>query len=322
MSLDYPLRFEPKFRQYVWGGRRLGTELGKAIDADGIFAESWEVVDHGQDQSVVANGALQGKTLGDLVREHAHDLFGRHGAQAQFPLLFKFLDANADLSIQVHPDDAQAASLDPPDLGKTEAWVIMDAEPGARMYVGLKSNVDRDALSQAIQRNEVVEQMHVIEPQAGDCVFIPAKTVHALGKGLLVAEIQQSSNTTYRLFDWNRTDAEGNSRPLHLQASLETIDFAKGPVRLQTPLAVSNGIERLVECDKFVLDRRRLTERQEIGGDERFHILSVLDGKVKLEHPTQNFELVKGQTILLPAAAAAASCSPATASVLLDMYLP
>ncbi|UUO08179.1 class I mannose-6-phosphate isomerase [Blastopirellula sp. J2-11] len=322
MTLDYPLRFQPKFRQYIWGGRRLGTELGKPIDADGVFAESWEVVDHGDDQSVVANGPLAGQTLGALVRLYGKQLFGRHQATEQFPLLFKFLDANTDLSIQVHPDDAQGALLDPPDLGKTEAWVIMDAEPGARMFVGLKANVDRDALQQAIEQNQLLDHMHVIEPQAGDCVFIPAQTVHALGKGLLVAEIQQSSNTTYRLFDWNRTDAAGNSRPLHIQQSLETIDFAQGPVRLQTPIAVAPSVERLVECDKFVLDRRRVTENQISGGDDRFHILSVLDGAVTVEHPAGAFELGKGETTLLPAASSAVTLVPNSPSTLLDMYLP
>lgn len=322
MSLDYPLRFVPKFRQYVWGGRRLGTELGKPIDAEGVFAESWEVVDHGEDQSVVAHGPLQGKTLGELVRSYGDQLFGRHPAPAQFPLLFKFLDANTDLSIQVHPDDEQGAQLDPPDLGKTEAWVIMDAEPGARMFVGLKAGVDRAALHQATQENRVLDHMHVIEPQPGDCVFIPAQTVHALGKGLLVAEIQQSSNTTYRLFDWNRTDAAGNSRPLHIEQSLETIDFAKGPVALQTPTSVAPGVERLVECDKFVLDRLRIAEPLTIGGDERFHILSVLDGKAAVEHPTHALQLGKGETMLLPAASSAVTLVPQGSATLLDMYLP
>ncbi|TWT32033.1 type I phosphomannose isomerase catalytic subunit [Blastopirellula retiformator] len=322
MTLDYPLRFMPKFRQYVWGGRRLGTQLGKSIDAEGVFAESWEVVDHGEDQSVVAHGLLQGKTMAELVSLYGDQLFGRHPVAPQFPLLFKFLDANHDLSIQVHPDDKQGALLDPPDLGKTEAWVIMDAEPGARMYVGLKEWVDRDALARATAENRVVELMHTIEPQPGDCVFIPAQTVHALGKGLLVAEIQQSSNTTYRLFDWNRTDAAGNSRPLHIEQSLATIDFAKGPVPLQTPQAVAEGVERLVECDKFVLDRMRLGQSRQIGGDERFHIVSVLEGMVTVDHPAHPLQLNKGETFLLPAASVAVTLAPSGPATLLDMYLP
>ncbi|MCC9605230.1 class I mannose-6-phosphate isomerase [Blastopirellula sp. JC732] len=322
MTLDYPLRFVPKFRQYIWGGRRLGTELGKPIGEEGVFAESWEVVDHGEDQSVVSHGPLQGKTLGELVALFGEQLFGRRPVPPQFPLLFKFLDANTDLSIQVHPDDQQGALLDPPDLGKTEAWVIMDAEPGARMFVGLKEGVDRTALAKATAENRVIELMHIIEPQPGDCVYIPARTVHALGKGLLVAEIQQSSNTTYRLFDWNRRDAAGNSRPLHIEQSLETIDFAKGPVALQTPQVVEPGVERLVECDKFVLDRLLIAEPHSVGGDERFHILSVLSGSVAVQHPTHPLQLRKGETILLPAASAAVTLVPDGQTTLLDMYLP
>ncbi|GAA4423463.1 type I phosphomannose isomerase catalytic subunit [Bremerella cremea] len=323
MPLNYPLIFKPTFRDYIWGGRRLGTVLGKPIPETGDFAESWEVVDHGEDQSVVANGPLAGKTLGELVAEFPTDLFGNKSAGKTFPLLFKFLDANRDLSIQVHPDDAQGAKLDPPDLGKTEAWYILDAEPGSKVYVGLKEGVTREQLAQAVEANTVVDTMHVIEPQVGDCLFIPAKTTHALGKGLLVAEIQQASNTTFRLFDWNRAGADGKPRALHITESLETIDFDRGPVEPQEPQPTSDAdINRLVTCDKFILDRWQFEGRKSIGGNQGFHIVAVLEGKIRTSHAQLDQALGKGSTFLIPAACGSVQLNAIEPTTLLDMYLP
>ena len=146
VPVDYPLRFEPLFRRYLWGGRRLQSGLGKPIGAGEDYAESWEIVDHGADQSIVAAGRLAGKSLHELVTQYGEELFGRHHPQPQFPLLFKFLDAHRNLSVQVHPNDEQARLLDPPDLGKTEAWVVVHAEPGSLVYAGLKRGFDRQAL--------------------------------------------------------------------------------------------------------------------------------------------------------------------------------
>ena len=143
----YPLKFRPLLKRYLWGGRRLGTVLGKPLGDGNDYAESWEVADHDADQSIVANGHLAGTTLGQLVRERGDELLGRHAPQSRFPLLFKYLDCQRDLSVQVHPDDAAAARLDPPDLGKTEAWLILDAQPGSRVYAGLRFGFDRAALA-------------------------------------------------------------------------------------------------------------------------------------------------------------------------------
>ena len=151
--------------------------------------------------------------------------------------MFKFLDAQKTLSVQVHPNDDQAARLDPPDLGKTEAWVVLAAEPGSRIYAGLKRGFDRHALEREVHRGTCELCLHSFEPQPGDCVFIPAGTVHALGAGLVVAEIQQASDTTFRLFDWNRVDRDGKPRPLHIRESLDTINYLRGQVQPQTPAA-------------------------------------------------------------------------------------
>src|SRR4051794_25278226 len=246
------LRFNSILREYLWGGRRLGTELGKPIGDGQHYAESWEVVDHGADQSRVADGPLVGKTLHELVTQEGPAVFGRHYPRDQFPLLLKFLDCNQTLSVQVHPNDEQAANLTPPDLGKTEAWVVLAAEPGSKIYAGLKPNVDRQTLEHELTRGNCQVCLHEFEPRVGDCVLIEAGTVHALGAGLLIAEIQQASDTTYRLFDWNRVDRDGKPRQLHIEQALDVTDFTRGPVNAIAPRSTDDHqIEHLVQCDKF-----------------------------------------------------------------------
>ena len=323
MSPLYPFRFHPLFRRYLWGGRRLATQLGKPIGPESDYAESWEICDRGHDQSVVAGGPLAGATLAELVAAHGADLLGRHHPQKRFPLLVKFLDATRDLSVQVHPNDAQAARLVPSDAGKTEAWVVMAAEPGSTIYAGLAPGVDRTALAGAITRGTCRELLHCFAPAVGDCVFLPAGTVHALGRGLLVAEIQQSSDVTYRLFDWNRVDADAKPRPLHVQEGLDVVDFARGPVLPQQPQPTGRpGVSRLVDCDKFSLDRLECDRPTAVGGDRRCHVLCVLDGSVRLDGDPLHSPLSRGSTALLPASLGVVWLEPQGKAVLLDAYLP
>jgi mannose-6-phosphate isomerase len=327
-ACDHLLRFQPIFRRYLWGGRRLGSLLHKPIGPEIDYAESWEIVDHGADQSVVRGGALAGATLGDLVRTQAVEILGRHaGDRARgcggFPLLIKLLDCNRTLSVQVHPNDDQAAGLTPPDRGKTEAWVVLAAEPGAKIYAGLQQGVKRDALAAALGRGEVESLLHEFEPAVGDCVFIPAGTVHALGGGLVIAEIQQASDTTFRLFDWNRVDADGKPRPLHVEQSLGVIDYDRGPVAPQLPQATDEpGRERLVACDKFVLDRVSVDTPRNIGGDDRFHVLAVIAGVVRATNDPLDAPLAVGDTALLPAAAGPVRLTPESQATVLDISLP
>jgi mannose-6-phosphate isomerase len=323
MTALYPLRFEPIFRRYLWGGRRLASVLGKQIGEGDDFAESWEIVDHGEDQSIVLWGPEQGTTLTELVRQRGEDLLGRHHTQEQFPLLFKFLDAHRVLSVQVHPNDEQAARLDPPDLGKTEAWVVIHADPGSRIYAGLKSGVDRQRFQQSIAAGQAESCLHCFEPQVGDCVYIPAGTVHALGQGLVVAEIQQASNTTFRLFDWNRVGSDGQPRALHVQAGLGAVDFERGPISPQKPVPNSDSAaERLLECEKFVLDRHVVNQCTEIGGDDRFHLIAVLDGGISIQGDPHEQPLVRGQTCLLPACIGTVALDPLETTTFLDVFLP
>jgi mannose-6-phosphate isomerase len=316
------LRFAPILRQYLWGGRRL-AELGKPLGDGDHYAESWEVVDHGDEQSIVAEGPFAGTKLHELVMRHGTALFGRHHPQRQFPLLFKFLDCQRTLSVQVHPNDEQAAKLNPPDLGKTEAWVVLAAEPGSQIYAGLKPGVDRAMLEHKLASGDVEACLHQFEPKVGDCVLIEAGTVHALGGGLLVAEIQQASDTTYRLFDWNRVDRDGTPRPLHIHEALATIDYSRGPVDPITPQPTGKPhVERLVACDKFMLDRWRFDTAQRLDIDNRFHIVTTIEGAVTIESEEGTQQLRRGDTVLIPASCSEVDFAPQGSAVLLDMCLP
>lgn len=324
-----PLRFAPLFKRYLWGGRRLGTLLGKSIGEGDDYAESWEVADHESGESTVVGGPLAGTTLAQLMAKYGKELLGKHyGNTSRFPLLFKFLDCRRVLSVQVHPNDAAAAKQMPPDLGKTEAWVILAAEPGSVVYAGLKRGFDRPALEREVHRGTTELCLHKYEPRVGDCIFIPAGTVHALGAGLVVAEIQQASDTTFRLFDWNRVGPDGKPRQLHVEESLAAIDYSVGPVQPQIPQPTERPfVQRLVSSDKFILDRWQMhgTEpaaQSTIGGDERFHIVSILAGSVKLTWDASSEQLTLGQTLLIPASMGLCHVSASAGTVLLDSYLP
>ncbi|MGD9645051.1 MAG: type I phosphomannose isomerase catalytic subunit [Pirellulales bacterium] len=324
----YPLRFQPVLKQYVWGGHRLGGELGKAVPPGQTCAESWEVCDRRTaaglaEQSRVMAGPLVGAALGELVDRHQRELLGRHAPQSRFPLLLKLLDTAQPLSVQVHPDDALAALLDPPDAGKTEAWYVLAADPVAAMYVGLRRGFDRASFERELARGTCELCLERLEPRAGDCVFVPAGLIHALGAGLLVVEIQQSSDTTFRLFDWNRVGPDGQPRPLHLDAGLGALNDRFGPGDFVTPRPTDRQhVQRLVECDKFVLDRWEFSTPQRCGGDDRCHLLAVAEGAVHVAGDAVDEPLVRGGTILLPACLPAVELTPVGQCVLLDAYLP
>lgn len=303
-EIAYPLRFRPLLKQTIWGGTKLGSLLGKQIGTDANDAESWEVVDHGDDQSVVTDGPLSGKTLSQLIQSDPKWMLGENADETAYPLLLKYLDCNRVLSVQVHPDDRYGAQMEIPDRGKTEAWYVVSAEPGSLIYAGLKEGVDRGQLADAMTAGETDSVLHSFEPEPGDCVFIPAGTVHALGAGLVIAEIQQSSNTTFRLFDWNRVDANGNSRPLHIEQSLEVTDYVSGPVAAKKSDRAFDGWQTLVDCDKFLL-RVLESGTGTIGGDNCSHVITVPRGEAVLKQDTKNggaeYRLRQGESMLLPA---------------------
>lgn len=298
----HPLRFQPLYKNYIWGGRRFETALGRELPADGIFAESWEIADHPEGESVVVAGPLAGKSIGELRKSHGEELLGRHHPRDVFPLLLKYLDAHQHLSLQVHPDDQCAAALGLSDPGKTEAWYIMEAEPASCLWAGFAEQVDRDVVEQALRQGEIERLLHRVEPQPGDCVFVPAGTVHAIGAGLLVAEIQQMSNNTFRLSDWGRVGADGKPRPLHIEQGIQAIDYATGPVEpTQGQPTDMPNVTRLVACDQFVLDRWQVSGGAHIDVENRCLILTVVEGGLAVVGDLMT-PLKRGQTLLIPAA--------------------
>lgn len=299
-----PLIFEPLLKRIRWGGRRLGSHLQKPIGEGNDYAESWELADHGSDQSRIIGGPLNGTTLRQLMQSHPHELLGTQAGLTQFPLLTKFLDANDWLSLQVHPDDALARNFDAKENGKTEAWVILDAQPESRICAGLKSGVDAAALREGLQSGNVEGLLHMIPVKAGDCVFVPAGTVHAIGPGILLAEVQQQSNITFRLHDWGRVDANGQPREIHVDQSITCTDFARGPVSPVVPVTLCDQdhvFEELVRCEYFVIRRHTSLQRFEISTSNQFRILMCLNGRAAVKTPGGAQSLRCGITMLIPA---------------------
>jgi mannose-6-phosphate isomerase len=313
----------------VWGGRRLGDQLGKTLPSQDAYGESWEISDHTQHRSIVASGPLSGQSLRQLMERRGSILLGKDKARyTVFPWLVKFLDARDWLSVQVHPDDVSVKRLWPGEGGKTEVWFVLDAEPRSRIYAGLLPGVDEQALRKAVSDGAVAECLHQFQPSAGDCLFLPAGTVHAVGGGVLMAEVQQTSDATFRLFDWNRKD--GRSRLLHIEQALACIDWQRGPVNPIKVSTLSSSNEQggpyrrqpLVQCPYFELEHLQSDEPLPLGGCGRMQVVLVVNGKGSLESSTGTEDLVVGQTLLLPADMPAVWCKPNPSLALLQSSLP
>ncbi|MEY3174065.1 MAG: putative mannose-6-phosphate isomerase GmuF [Planctomycetota bacterium] len=320
-----PLTFTPLLKRIRWGGRKLQTLLGRNLGPESDYAESWEIADHADGTSCVADGPLAGTSLPELLQRYPGELLGKHQHLTQFPLLVKFLDANDWLSLQVHPNDQQAKTWNPVENGKTEAWIILHAEPGARICSGLQPGVTSEMLQQALGGCDLEELLHIYEVHTGDCIFVPAGTVHALGPGIVLAEIQQQSNLTFRLHDWGRTDASGKPRPVHIAESIACTNFQQGPVSPVIPHSRcddDHAFEELVSCSCFQIHRHQSDRPFSIPRDSRFHILISLAGHARLETATGNASLSFGRTMLLPACSGGARIIPETDITLLDVTCP
>ncbi len=320
-----PLRFAPIYKRLIWGGRRLESVLGRHLDPGSDYAESWELADHRDDVSRVCGGPLDGRSLRDLIREDSGRLLGAGLAPgAQFPLLVKFLDAHQNLSVQVHPQDALARELSN-DNGKTEAWVVVHAEPGSLIYAGLRPGVTRERFTAALAEGTVEPLLHRFEAQKGDCVFLPAGTVHALGAGVMVAEVQQMSDATFRIDDWGRVGPDGTPRTLHIREALAAIDFEAGPVDpIRTvPISTGGGVrERLVQCPYFSLERLTLAGPSRLGRTDRFTILIGLGGSARVCSAGGELPIGFGQTLLLPADTGSCEIVPDGSVCLLSCSVP
>jgi mannose-6-phosphate isomerase len=300
--LSQPLCFQPLFMERIWGGRRLETLYGKPLPPHVQIGESWEVVDRPEAQSVVAEGPWRGRTLHDLWTAERDSVFGDVADAPRFPLLIKLLDAREKLSLQVHPPADVAAGLggEP----KTEFWYIADAGPAADLFVGLKKRSGRAELEQALENGRAEEHVHRVPVRAGDAMFLPSGRMHAIGAGNVIVEIQQNSDTTYRVFDWNRLDAEGNPRQLHLAESMRAIDFDDHEPELVTPAGESLLRDPLFNIDKWTLD-----EPREAAAPGSFAILACLTGELTCA----GSRLRPGGFLLLPASLANRRIEPAAA---------
>jgi len=286
-----PIVFSPIYMTRVWGGRSLEESYERKLPDPQPYGESWELTDRPDEQSVVKSGPYTGKTLHDLWKDHREEVFGANLTGDRFPLLIKILDARDDLSIQVHPPTDLAPSLggEP----KTEMWYIADCEPDAKLYIGFKEGVTREEFEQAIADGTVEEKVHAVTPNPGDSIFIPSGRLHAIGAGFLIFEIQQNSDTTYRVFDWNRVGLDGNPRDLHVEQSMKSIDFEDFEPAMDTPV---DGT--LATCEFFQVDRVELEAGESIQSpDARFSILSVISGEIRSQSG-ESFK--KGDFLLLP----------------------
>jgi mannose-6-phosphate isomerase len=318
----------------VWGDRRL-EHLGKSLEGDQDYGESWEVSDHDLHQSLVATGPMAGKTLRQLMEQEPAALLGKAATNyPRFPWLIKFLDAHDWLSVQIHPDEQAVARLWPGEGSKTEAWFIIDAAPGSRIYAGLRPGVDEKKLRAALSAGKVVDCLHSFEPRPGECVFLPAGTVHAIGGGVLLAEVQQTSDATFRLFDWNRRDAHGQSRPLHIEESLASIHWDQGPVdpvrvgdfkeNSVPPASTSEKMKRqeLVRCPFFDLTYIRAREPILFGEVGRLQALVILQGQGAWQGSDCSEEVKLGQAWVLPASLPRLECRPKPELTMLLCNLP
>ena len=302
-SALYPLTFEPRFKERVWGGRSLETLYGKPLPPDVPIGESWEISDRPGDESVIANGSLAGRTLRSLMEERLGDVMGNTTpiAEGRFPLLCKILDARQKLSLQVHPPE-RARHLGEP---KTEMWYIAAADPGAELFVGLRSGVTRGAFERAVASGTVADCFHRIAVRAGDAMFLPSGRVHAIGAGLVIFEIQQNSDTTFRVDDWNRVGLDGRPRELHVPQSLESIDFSDfEPQLIQSPVTREAGfaVRTLVDDRLFRTD---LVDAEAAGemrpSPSRLRVLAAVAGPIAVRGGGVSATVHAGEFCLLPA---------------------
>lgn len=323
----YPLLFEPVLKDYLWGGRNLAA-LGRNLPQAGAVAESWEIAAHPDGTTVVANGEFAGQPLTAVHEALGLDLIGTANAWAQargkFPLLVKLIDSEQPLSIQVHPDDEYALAHEGNELGKTEMWVVVRARPGAELVLGLVEGTTREAFRDAVVSGRPEPLLHRVRVAEGDHLCVPAGTLHAIMEGLILAEIQQNSNTTYRVYDWNRVGADGRPRPLHLEKALDVIGFgaAEPGVCPAQPISDEDGCRRLLLCR----NRYFTTERVELAWGARFEgccdgttmeIWGVLDGRAEVA----GLRLPAVRFTLLPAALGGFSVTAAGGATLLRSYV-
>ncbi len=301
------LCFEERYFERIWGGDKLRRLYGKPAPENASIGEAWLVADHRECESRVSGGPCAGRTLRELLEEDAASVLGARAkltVHGRFPLLLKLLDAQDVLSVQVHPDDDCATRLDEPDVGKTEMWHVLQADPGSELIVGLDPNVGATDFEPLVSDGKALEDKMRRHPvESGDSVFVPAGTVHAIGAGIVLAEIQQNSDLTYRLYDWGRVQADGPPRTLHLYKAREAIHFGSEHRGKTAPLTIGGDAPRtlLAACAYFAAEAIRVDGRwrRDTRGDS-FHILLVKEGEIRVEAGAEQTQLAAGECVLVP----------------------
>ncbi len=329
----YPLTFSPVFQNYLWGGRNLETVLGRDIPP-GVVAESWEISGHHSSPTKVDNGPLAGQTLPQVLTALGLDLVGTRSQKmlerGKFPLLVKLLDANKPLSVQVHPNNEYATTHENGELGKTEMWYILQAKPGAQLIYGLKAGVTPERFRERLEAGQLEECLHTLPVQPGDAVFIPSGSVHAIMDGIVLAEIQQNSDVTYRVYDWNRVDANGQPRPLHVDKAIDVINFDQVEPGPYPPKRVEDkaGLTREVisACPYFVVERVTFAEAgvafKGACTGETFEIWGCMAGHGQIEWAGPALDLPAVRFSLLPAALGQFEIKASQPTSMLRVYVP
>ena len=324
MSSLYPLRFAPIFKERIWGGNKLKQVLKKNIQTD-LIGESWELSDVEGDVSIVQNGALKGQSLREVLKKHKGELVGQKNYQKfgdTFPLLIKFIDAREDLSIQVHPDDALAQKRHQT-FGKTEMWYVMQAEKNAKLIVGFEKSVNKEVYQKSLGKNCLTDLLHYESVDTGDTFFIKTGTIHAIGAGILLAEIQQTSDITYRVYDFNRKDKNGNTRELHTELALEAINYSGNRDFKVDYTKILNQPNQMVACPYFVTNLIPVSGEVhlDLTTNDSFKIYMVVSGEVQFTCESEEQNLKVGEIILIPASQKSIVLKAENADVL-EVYVP
>ncbi|MCU0471967.1 MAG: class I mannose-6-phosphate isomerase [Bacteroidales bacterium] len=325
MSELYPLKFEPVLKEKLWGGTTLVSRYYKKADPELKYGESWELSAVSGDLSVVSNGFLAGNNIEELIEVYMGDIIGDRVFEKfgnEFPLLIKLIEAREDLSIQVHPDNAMARERHKA-YGKTEMWYILESESDSKIYTGFKKEITRETYLDALNSGELAGLLNVETPLPGDYFFTPAGRIHAIGAGIILAEIQQTSDITYRIFDWNRKDSKGKSRDLHTDLALDAIDFkAAGKNKISKKLTI-NKTENLVNCEFFTTNIINFNERitKDYNLFDSFIIYLCTRGEFLIRWDGNAEPVIKGETILLPAQIREVTLEPSPEATLLEIFI-
>jgi len=323
----YPLRFEPIYQYRLWGGRRLASLLSGPLPGDEPIGEAWLLSDRSDHQSLVANGPLKGQSIGQLMGQFREQLMGKLASRfSRFPLLLKFLDAHEMLSVQVHPSDAHPELIPAGDTAKTEAWVVIEAEKGSHIYAGLRSGTTAGSLRQSLNDGTIADHLVCIAPRPGDAVFIPAGTVHTLGEDVVVFEVQQDSDVTFRLYDWGHIDLETKEpRALQVDEAFASIEFGESNSGLIAPRVETTSPverERLFDCHAFLLWRVLGQDAFAVGATGEPRVLVCIKGSGKVTHEGTPYAVGKGDVWLLPAEAGVCAFQPSGEVTLLEIAIP